>query len=214
MTTPGRVSERNDALGGGPSSLTLNVPDGTTTGDLLIACSAHSAGAVGTMAASGWTQVGATYNGASIWWRISAGESSFTFNWPATAGLVSAALLAYRNANPTAPIYAFSEHYETSVVDDAVAYGITPSPQADDRLVFILQHFTNGSTVASWDSPLTERLDGFGIGVADKTLSSAAATGDQGAHFSYNDRYVARLLALTSYVTPVGGWVVGSIAIG
>jgi len=141
-TPPSGISLRSQAAnnnGGGTSSLTLTVPNGTQSGDMMVAhVAVRSAGNTIT-APSGWTQIVRKDTSSSLstvaYWKVagSSEPSSYTWNF-GTSGEASGGIGSYVGVNTTSPIDASNGQYNsaTNNVDNS---GVTTTA-ANDMLVY------------------------------------------------------------------------------
>jgi len=141
-TPPSGISLRSQAAnnnGGGASSLTLNVPNGTQSGDVMVAHVAVRTAGNTITAPSGWTQIVRKDTGSALstvaYWKVagSSEPSSYTWNF-GTSGEASGGIGSYIGVNTTTPIDVSNGQYNsaTNNVDNS---GVTTTA-ANDMLVY------------------------------------------------------------------------------
>ena len=185
-TPPSGISLRSQAAnnnGGGSSSLTLNVPNGTQSGDVMVAhVAVRSAGNTIT-APSGWTQVVRQDTSSSLstvaYEKVAGSSEPSNYTWSfGTSGEASGAIGSYIGVNTTNPVDVSHGQYNsaTNNVDNS---GVTTTA-ANDMLVYAVgvvqsttvnpqSGFTEGSYTASnslTTSEMSQEID-----------SSSGATG-------------------------------------
>lgn len=177
----------------GPSvqatSTTINLPTGTTTGDVTIVAAVQT-GANTITPPSGWTAI-LNIPGIAIYWRaFQAGDpSSITFASPA-ANWWESTIISYSGCDTTAPIDGFAScvFYNGNGNQPASTLYRAPSVNpnfAADQLVCIYAHdnLQAGGTI-TLPSGLTSRASssaGPSVCMADKALTDGTPTGNQNA---------------------------------
>ncbi len=141
-TPPAGISLRSQAAnnnGGGSSSLTLNVPQGTTSGDVMVAHVAVRTAGNTITAPSGWTQIVRKDTGSALstvaYWKVAGSSEPSSYTWSfGTSGEASGGIGSYIGVNTTTPIDVSNGQYNsaTNNVDNT---GVTTTA-ANDMLVY------------------------------------------------------------------------------
>ena len=203
---PGHRASASANNGAGATSVTVNKPAGTASGDVLLAqVSAAGGTGVDVTAPTGWTLVNSTANGtsvrAAVFWKTagSSEPSTYAFGLSVSSAAV-AGVSAYTNVNRTAPVHAFS--VSTAANSTAMtATGLTPAVEST-RLVEL--HALAGAATTVPPSGMSERWDQAGTGVAaeaaDRSWRDPVATGDRVGTASAAVASVSHLVSLTPLV--------------
>lgn len=193
----------NSNNGTGGSSLTINKPAGTTTGDVMIAhIVANPAGNTITVP-TGWTLINRRDSAVDIstatYWKVAGGSEPTTYTWTfGTSGEASGGVASYVNVDNTSPIDASNTQYNsgTSTVSNT---GITTTT-ANDMLVYAVgvvvpttvnapSGFTQEWTDASSSITTSE--------MSDEIDAVAGATGSiSGSHNGGANSNITHLVAL------------------
>lgn len=155
------------------SSISLTIPSGTQSGDLLIAFLVHNHPQGGVAPPSGWTLIRLQSNtGTSnlpvrseVYWKLAgASEPSAVFSSPGNAGLVfTATISSFRNVDPTAPIQA---EFFASIADPSTNYALSniATNKANSLIFFAVgarNNTTLPATINNWTTPadMTEVIE-------------------------------------------------------
>lgn len=159
-------------------------PAGVASGDKMLALLLDSTGSSSTLAApSGWTQIGATNQDATLGWTSAiyykddlgtAGPYSFTSSTGGSATL-EAVILGYRGA-ATGSVDANSYTRQSGGSTSQPSTGVTPS-QAGDVISFMLATNFTGQGPWSPAGSYTSRLSGSAMYCMDRINAPSGATG-------------------------------------
>jgi len=209
---------------GTQSSLTINLPAGTASGDVLVAAIAVKPSSVTITPPAGWTSINRVgqsagdSNSQEIFYHVASASEPASYSWTFSAPPVSAAggIVSYRGADTTAPVDVYSGNVTPSGTSHT-ATGVTTTAAND--MIISSHSFSSSET---WTPPagMTEEVDiasltpsragGISIEINDVLQASAGATGDKTATASGNaDTGVAQIVTLRQAVsTPVlvGEW--------
>ncbi|MEW5967356.1 MAG: LamG domain-containing protein [Pseudomonadota bacterium] len=196
------------STGSGTASLMLAYPAGRQIDDVLIVQIAARGDRTFT-APAGWTLINRTYDGSALtqavyWARVTA-TTPASENWGISASVrAAAAVVAYRGADPVAPINAHSVRSNASSTS-ATASSVSPGV-AGTRLVGLFA-LANGNASFAPPAGMAEQADnntgagpnGVAIELADEAYAGGtAATGTRVATASAAAVSVAHLVALQS----------------
>ncbi len=176
------------------SALTLSVPSGTVTGDILIAVLSWNNSTVAMAPASGWTQLYSTAHTSTglrqaAFWRTVDGSEPASYDFatsPTTAVKRAGFMLRLRNAGtPTAAVDADN----TGTANDAPSVNITEVGQLTLHVGSTLAETTRqGSTPDDFVELLDEAAAGTGsdvtIAASARSWGTRGATGVQTATFN------------------------------
>ena len=148
------------------ASLTINVPAGTTVGDVMVAAIAVTGSAATISAPAGWTAQAATVQATAnasrqqLFYRVVAGAEPASYTWTFSAAHTGAVggIVTYDNVDNTTPIDAFSGNATPLGADTNLqhrAAGVTTT--VPDTMVISTHSFSSSST---WTpTGMTERVD-------------------------------------------------------
>lgn len=178
-------------------SVAVNVPTGTTNGDLLLAAASVSLGATIT-APAGWTLIRSDNNGGvaassiktSLYYRVASSEPA-SYTWAATEGSASAIRLrviqaAYSGIDTTNPIDSNSGQCTVPAGSTNQVTSPTVTPTITNGfLVAVWANNASGATTFTEPGGMSSDLDSgggssFGVfahGFAHEQLASSSATG-------------------------------------
>jgi hypothetical protein len=194
-----------DLTDGSDNFIILAPPSGVQYGDVLIAVIQVESDQSGDSYTppAGWTLLAHVEDipSANVWWAI-APVSDYTFHSDVSNGPFHGCILAYRGADPTAPVqapYGFQLNLSGTFIEDGETQDIT-TDRNNSWGVCIFSWGDSGSTFSD-DSPLRYRITSEGpssaIHVADFATTTAGAQGDQFTHYgvaaySYNIVFALR----------------------
>jgi len=197
--------------------LTINVPAGTTAGDVMVAAIAVRPYTIAITPPAGWTslnrvdQAAGNSNSQEIFYRVAtAGEpASYTWTFSGAIGGAAGGIASYSGVDAAAPIDVYGGN-ATPYGTSHTASSITTT--ADNAMVISTHSF---SSAESWTPPsgMTEEVDvaslsvpnapGISLEMNDVTQATAGATGNKTATAGGNaDTGVAQLLALKPGAPP------------
>lgn len=209
---------------GTQTSMSINVPAGTASGDVMVAAIAVKPATVTLTPPAGWTsinrvdQAAGDANAQEIFYHIATSSEPASYSWTFSVPPMSAAggIISYRGVDTTVPVDVFSGNVTPSGTSHT-ATGVTTT--ADNEMVISAHSFSSSET---WSPPaaMTEEVDtasltpsragGISLEINDVLQASAGATGNKTATASGNaDTGVAHILALRLAVTTpvlVGDW--------
>lgn len=200
------VGATQNSTAGPAAALTLAYPGGLQENDVLIAQVVVRGNAAIT-APAGWTLINRTSNGTiltqAVYWKRAGASSPAAENWIFAATRAAGAMIAYRNADPVAPVNVYSVRTNPSsgsVTADPVMPTVTGVQLVG---LFALAH---GNATFTPPAGMVERADantrggpnnGVALELADEAYAGGtAATGSRGATASDAAVSVAHLLAL------------------
>jgi MSHA biogenesis protein MshQ len=193
------------------AGLTINVPAGTTAGDVMIAAVAVLPSAVTITPPAGWTslnrvdQTAGNSNSQEIFYRIAtaAEPASYTWTFSGAIGGAAGGMLSYSGVDTTGPVDVYGGNPTPSSTSHT-ASSVTTT--VDNAMVISSHSFSSAET---WTPPagMAEEVDaaslttpnaaGISLEINDVTQATAGATGDKTATAGGNaDTGVAQLLAL------------------
>ena len=186
------------------TSITLNKPSGTASGDVLVAA-IEIGGTTTVTAPSGWTLVRSTTSGSALTQATyvhAAGTSEpASYQWRfSTSRLASGAVAAYVGVNTTTPVDV-SSGGSSSGSTSIVAPSVTTTT-AGDMLIGAFGGATNASvTLPTGLLEENEQLAGTGssrvvVEISDQQLSAAGTTGTRTATLSKSAANVGQLIVL------------------
>lgn len=192
-----------NAPGGGDTALTLGVPAGVSSGDLLVALvTGVSLSAVSLSAPAGWVEVvqeavGTTVAG--LFYRVAGGSepASYDFGFSDTASNRQGGMAAYSGVDGSTPGDAAAT--ENTGNDDApVGLGLTTATDG----AFVLMAVRSAANV-TFTAPagMDERLSTARAELFDVAQGTAGASGNKTAGMSASTNWIAFLWALK----PAGG---------
>jgi Family of unknown function (DUF6701)/Concanavalin A-like lectin/glucanases superfamily len=204
--------------------LTINVPAGTVSGDVMVAAIAVRNSAVLITPPAGWSAQAATVQtlGDStrhqLFYRVAGASEPASYTWlfdtPHTGAV--GAIVSYSGVDTTAPIDAFAGNPTPQGADTLLQHrALSTTTTVADAMVISTHAFGSSAT---WTSAgVTERVDiasqaagnaGVSLAIYDATQVTAGATGDRIATASGNgDRGSAHFIALRPLVPqPVLQW--------
>ena len=204
---------------GTTSSLSINVPAGTASGDVLVAAIAVKPTGITITPPAGWTsvnrvdQTAGDANSQEVFYHVATASEPASYSWTFSAPPVSATggIVSYRGTDTTAPVDVFSGNVTPSATSHTATGVTTTTP---NNMVISAHSFSSSAT---WTPPagMTEEVDvasltpsrneGISLEINDVLQASAGASGDKTATASGNaDTGVAQILALRPAVsTPV-----------
>ena len=212
------------ALRPSPPSLTISVPMGTVTGDVMVAAIAVRSSAVLITPPTGWAAQAATVqtlgdsNRQQIFTRVATGSEPASYTWLFDIAHTGAAgaIVSYSGVDNASPIDAFSGNTTPQGSDTLLQHrALSTNTTVADAMVISTHAF---GSAATWTSAgVNERVDiasqaagnaGVSLAVYDATQATAGATGDRIATASGNgDRGSAHFIALRPFVPqPVLHW--------
>lgn len=200
---------------GSAASLTLPVPAGTASGDVMVAhvvLHTHSFAANPLPAPSGWTRVRADSDNnhvvAAVFWRVATGSepASFTFtnNSGDTSQQAVGAIMAYRGVNTSAPIDAHAGTPSISGSDALVAPSVTTT-RPNTRLLSFVGVYGNDQGPATPPPSMNERYEATETAgpvietlaeAADERLAAPGATGTRTTSVPGTETSVTQSIAL------------------
>ena len=191
--------------------LTINVPAGTTTGDVMIASVAVLPSAVTITPPSGWTslnrvdQTAGNDSTQEIFYRVAGGSEPASYTWTFSGGIGGAAggILSYSGVDTTSPIDVYGGNPTPSGTSHTASGVITT---VDNAMLVSVHSYSSAET---WTPPagMTEEVDaatlttpnaaGISLEMNDVIQAAVGATGDKIATAGGNaDTGVAQILAL------------------
>lgn len=191
--------------------LTINVPAGTATGDVMIASVAVLPPAVTIIPPAGWTSLNRVDQSAGnastqeIFYRVAGGSEPASYTWTFSGAIGGAAggILDYSGVDTTSPIDVYGGNPTPSSTSHT-ASSLTTT--VDNAMVISTHSFSSSET---WTPPagMAEEVDaaslttpdaaGISLEMNDVIQATAGATGDKTATAGGNaDTGVAQLLAL------------------
>ena len=200
----------------GSGGLTINVPAGTTTDDVMIAAISVRPSSSTITPPAGWTSLNrvdqgtGNSNAQEIFYRVATGSEPASYAWNFSGTITGAAggISTYTGVDTSSPIDAFGGN-TTANGTTHTANSITTS--VADAMVISAHSFSSAET---WTPPggMTEQIDiaslttpdaaGISLEMNDVLQATAGATGDKTATAAGNtDTGVAQLVALTPLVT-------------
>ncbi len=206
------------ALQPADASLTVNVPAGTTTGDVMVAAIAVTGSGATISTPTGWTlqnttvQAAANASRQAIYTRVVAGAEPASYTWTFSAAHTGAVggIVTYDNVDNTTPVDIFSGNATPLGGDTNLqhrATGVTTT--VPDTMVISTHSFSSSST---WTpTGMTERVDlnsgggtgGISLSMNEVAQAAAGATGNKLATAAANgDVGVAQILALRPNALP------------
>ncbi|MGI9610820.1 MAG: CSLREA domain-containing protein, partial [Acidimicrobiia bacterium] len=194
-------------------TLSLPVPAGVTSGDVLIAQVSYNAPAGSTITpAAGWTVIDIEENAShdiiqALYWRVATGAEPAQYGFDLTSGAANTAtgaIVAYGDVDTTDPIDAFGAQ-SNGTSTSLVAPSITTT-ESDTTLVALFSNRSNAPLTPP--AGMTERWDistVTGVGDpnetaaegAEETLGAAGPTGTRTASTTASDGSIGHLVALT-----------------
>lgn len=167
------VTATEVATGGGDVGLTI--PGAAQAGDLLLAVIAVEDENTGSVTPpGGWTLVRGDNAGNHVqltYYRFAtagdvSGGATWTWDWGGTEDF-SAAILVFRNVDPTTPIDAHNAT-ATSTANITTISIPAVTPTVDDTLLVAAASIRSGSTFSGWSGGLAERTDARSGGGGDE----------------------------------------------
>ena len=197
-------------------AITINVPAGTTTDDVMLAAIAVGPSSTGIAAPAGWTLINrqdqaiANSNSQAVYYRIATASEPTSYTWTFSGGAINGTaggIVTYRGVDTSNPIdisggnatASSTSHTANSVVTTVV-----------NTMVISIHSFSSSEAWTSPVSPvgMTEQVDiaslatpnanGISLTVNDVIQATAGATGNITATVAGNaDTGVAQIVALT-----------------
>jgi len=199
--------------GANANRITVNVPAGTRTNDVMLAGVTLRSNATVT-APGGWTQVLNTLNTAGgnslrtvLFYRVVIGAEPASYTWNLSASVRTAAIIAtYRGVDTASPI-AVSGGQANASSGTITGPGVT-TPVANVQLVafFSTRSTTTITAQASMDQRATDDSGGTGvtIALADEVDATAGASGNRTAAAGASALNIGQLVGLRPSATVPG----------
>ncbi len=204
-------------------AVTINVPAGTTTDDVMLAAIAVGPSTTGIAAPAGWTlinrvdQAAATSNSQAVYYRIATSSEPASYTWTFSGGAISGTaggIITYRGVDTASPIDASGGNTTASSLShQANSINTTVA----NTMVVSIHSFSSSEAWTPPVSPagMTEQVDitsagtlpadGISLGMFDVIQATAGATGNITATVGANaDTGVAQIVALTPTVISSG----------
>jgi hypothetical protein len=196
---------------GTATALTINVPAGTTTGDVMVAAIALKTSSITITPPAGWTslnrvnQAAGDPNAQELFYRVATGSEPASYTWNFSAAVFGAVggVVSYRGVDTSSPIDVYGGNVTASATTHT-ATGVTTT--TSNAMVVTAHSFASAET---WTPPagMTERVDrasitasnaaGMALEMSDVLQLTAGATGNKTATAAGNaDTGVAQILAL------------------
>jgi hypothetical protein len=174
------VASATQATNYGGTSIVVNKPTGTTSGDVMIAV---LGGTPATL--SGWTLLGSAAGGSSMktvraFYKVAGASEPTSYTWTISSSATQAFIATYRGVDNTTPVD--TTHFDITGVTSTADF--TPTSQtataAQWGLTFALGYTFNSTTVRTYtESSGTERLD-TGVAINDPGTVDAMLTDSNG----------------------------------
>ena len=187
------------------TSITLNKPSGTASGDVLVAAVDIGLGTTTVTAPSGWTLVRSTTSGSSLtqatYVHVAGTSEPSSYQWRfSSLRMASGVMAAYVGVNTTTPVDVSGGGSSSNSSSD-VAPSVTTTV-AGDLLIGVFGEAANASvTPPTGMLEQVEQLAGTGntrvvTELSDQQLGAAGATGTRTATLSKSGANVGQLIAL------------------
>jgi hypothetical protein len=199
---------------GGATTLVVNKPGGTASGDFLVAAFSVSGGTSATVSAvpAGWTLIRRTDNGTNVsvltYRKFAAGGEPATYTWTfGSSRRASGSILRYTGVDTASPVGASSG--QTGSGTTVTAPAITPTVN-NSALVGVFGTNTNATFTIAGGTGLTERSDMTNSNAAGPATMAATggpagstSTGTKAATATASATWAAQLVALSPVPGPV-----------
>jgi hypothetical protein len=193
------------------TTLTLNKPSGTVSGDVMLAAITITGGTGVTFTPpSGWSSVqrhnSTTVIGQEVWYKVAGGSEPASYDWTWTgARAASGVISSYSGVDPTTPVDVNGGQANAS--STTITAPSVTTTGTDDLLVGFFG-VANGGTVTAV-SPLTDRTYSAATGAsnltairgADEYALNAGSTGTRTATAGNAGVNIGQLVALKPYVS-------------
>lgn len=208
--------------------VSINVPAGTTTDDVMLAAIAVGPSTTGITAPAGWTLINrqdqgvATSNSQALYYRVATSTEPTAYTWTFSGGAINgtaAGIITYRGVDTTSVVDVSGSQATASSTNHASTSVVTTVPNT----IVVTAHSYSSSD--SWTEPalMTEQVDiasagtpladGISLGMFEVAQAVAGATGVKTATAAGNaDTGVVQIVALTPTVISSGITVNFSVA--